>query len=113
MISRRSSTFPTGLAAARLDLRVLAGTAPALWLDEMRASGKVGGRNEGFVEARDAAVAAQVKEINAKRTAIYQQQAEKEGVPLAEVGKGYAIGSVKQVPAGTWLLTADGQWRRK
>src|SRR3546814_7894273 len=101
MMTRRWFSLLTLLAAATLVLPLLAGPAAAQSLDELRASGKVGERYDGFAEARDPAVAAQVKEINAKRTAIYQQQADKEGVPLAEVGKVYAIGIVKQVPAGT------------
>src|SRR3546814_15473712 len=113
MMTRRWFSLLTLLAAATLVLPLLAGPAAAQSLDELRASGKVGERYDGFAEARDPAVAAQVKEINAKRTAIYQQQADKEGVPLAEVGKVYAIGIVKPVPEGNWLVTADGQWRRK
>src|SRR3546814_20471249 len=84
MMTRRWFSLLTLLAAATLVLPLLAGPAAAQSLDELRASGKVGERYDGFAEARDPAVAAQVKEINAKRTANYQQQADKEGVPLAE-----------------------------
>src|SRR3546814_18432514 len=112
MMTRRWFSLLTLLAAATLVLPLLAGPAAAQSLDELRASGKVGERYDGFAEARDPAVAAQVKEINAKSTAIYQQQADKEGVPLAEVGKVYAIGIVKQVLSGTGRLSAQCQMRR-
>src|SRR3546814_11728958 len=79
MMTRRWFSLLTLLAAATLVLPLLAGPAAAQSLDELRASGKVGERYDGFAEARDPAVAAQVKEINAKRTAIYQQQADTEG----------------------------------
>src|SRR3546814_10148037 len=74
MMTRRWFSLLTLLAAATLVLPLLAGPAAAQSLDELRASGKVGERYDGFAEARDPAVAAQVKEINAKRTAIRSEE---------------------------------------
>src|SRR3546814_20370297 len=108
-MTRRWFSLLPRRAAATLGLPLLAGPAAAQSLDELRASGKVGARYDGFAEARDPAVAAQVTEINAKRTAIYQQQADQEGVPPAEVGKVHAIGSVQPVQAGTGRLNDNGQ----
>lgn len=112
-MTRRRFSLLSLMTLATLALPLLATPATAQSLDELRASGKLGERHDGFAVARDPAAAELVKEINAKRTAIYQQQADKQGVPLAEVGKVYANEIVEQVPAGTWILTADGEWRRK
>lgn len=112
-MTRRRFSLLSLMILAALALPLLPAPAMAQSLDELRASGKLGERYDGLAVARDPAVAEQVKEINAKRTAIYQQQANKQGVPVAEVGKVYANEIVGQVPAGTWILTADGEWRRK
>jgi uncharacterized protein YdbL (DUF1318 family) len=63
--------------------------------------------------ARDTAFADQVKAINDKRRAIYEEQAKKQGVPVDQVGLVYAKEILQQIPAGTWVLTPDGEWRRK
>jgi uncharacterized protein YdbL (DUF1318 family) len=99
--------------AAALALPLLAGPASAQSLDELRASGKIGERYDGYVEARDSSVADQVAEINAKRRNIYETEAAKQGVNVTQVGKVYAAKIVKQVPDGTWILTGDGEWRQK
>ena len=112
-MTRRWFSLLSLLAAAALALPLLAGPAAAQSLDELRASGKLGERYDGFAVARDPGVADQVKAINDKRRAIYQQQADKQGVPMEQVGLVYANEIVQQVPAGTWILTADGEWRRK
>lgn len=101
------------LAAGVLALPLPAGPAAAQSLDELRASGKIGERYDGYAVARDPAVGDMVAEINAKRRDIYQQQAAKQGVAVEQVGLVYANQIVQQVPAGTWLLTAGGEWRRK
>jgi uncharacterized protein YdbL (DUF1318 family) len=112
-MTRRWFSLLSLLAVAALALPLLAGPAAAQSLDELRASGKLGERYDGFAVARDPGVADQVKAINDKRRTIYQQQADKQGVPLDQVGLVYANEIVQQVPAGTWILTADGEWRRK
>ncbi len=112
-MTRRWFSLLSLLMAAALVLPLLAGPASAQSLDELRAAGKVGERYDGFAAARDGNYADMVEEINAKRRAIYEKQAAKQGVSLSQVGAVYANEIVQQVPDGTWLLTADGEWRRK
>lgn len=112
-MTRRWFSLFSLLLAAALVLPLLGGPATAQSLDELRASGQIGERYDGYVVARDSAVAEQVAEINAKRRDIYEKEAAKLGVNLTQVGKVYAAKIVKQVPAGTWILTEDGEWRQK
>lgn len=112
MTRRWFSLLPL-LMMAMVALPLLAGPASAQSLDELRASGKVGERYDGYAVARDSAVAGQVAQINAKRREIYEQESAKQGVNLTQVGKVYAAKIVKQVPDGTWILTEDGNWRQK
>lgn len=111
--TRRRFALLSLLLAAGLVVAPLAAPAAAQSLDELRASGRIGERFDGFAEARDSALADQVAEINAKRRAIYQEQASKQGVSVEQVGKVYAGEIIKQLPSGAWILTADGQWRQK
>ena len=112
-MTRRWFSLLTLAMVAGVALPLLGGPAGAQSLDQLRASGKVGERYDGFAEARDPGVAAAVNQINAKRRAIYQEQAAKQGVSLEQVGMVYANQIVQQVPSGTWILTADGRWRQK
>jgi uncharacterized protein YdbL (DUF1318 family) len=99
--------------ALALTLPLLTGPAAAQSLDELRASGQIGERYDGYAVARDPALGDMVAGINAKRRGIYEEQAKKQGVAVEQVGLVYANEIVNQVPAGTWILTADGEWRRK
>jgi hypothetical protein len=98
---------------AALALPLLSGPVSAQTLDELRASGKVGERYDGFAVARDPSAADLVGEVNARRRGVYEQRAAEQGVSVEAVGAVYAKEIVDQVPAGTWVLTADGEWRRK
>ncbi|GAB4224475.1 MAG: YdbL family protein [Kiloniellaceae bacterium] len=112
-MTRRWFSLLSLLMAASLVLPLLSAPVTAQSLDELRASGKVGERYDGFAVARDGSYADMVKDINAKRGAIYKEQAAKQGVGADQVGKVYAAEIVKQVPKGTWILTADGKWLQK
>ena len=112
-MTRRWFSLLSLLAMAAVALPLLAGPASAQSLDELRASGKVGERYDGFAVARDPSVADMVKEINAKRREIYESQAKKQGVTVEQVGAVYAAELLQKLPAGTWFLTAAGEWRKK
>lgn len=112
-MTRRWFSLFSLLVATALVLPLLAGPATAQSLDQLRASGKVGERYDGFAVARDSSAAGLVKQVNAKRRAIYEQQAAKQKITLEQVGMVYANSIVQQVPDGTWILTADGKWRQK
>ncbi|MDX1423653.1 MAG: YdbL family protein [Kiloniellales bacterium] len=106
-----------GLAfVVSLALALLAPAAMAQSLDELRASGAIGERYDGYVVVRDpsAAGAAKVaKEVNAKRKSLYEERAAAEGVTPADIGGVYAGEIMKQAPGGTWFLGANGNWRQK
>ena len=84
-------------------------------LDELRKSGVVGERFDGLavVRGNDGGAKALVKEVNAKRSAIYGKRAKAEGAPAVEVGKVYAEEIAQKAPAGTWFLGEDGKWIQK
>ena len=112
-MTRRWFSLLSLLAVATLALPLLSGPVFAQSLDDLRAAGKVGERYDGFAVARDPSAADLVKEVNDKRRKIYEERAKKQGVSVEAVGAVYAKEIVDQVPAGTWVLTADGEWRRK
>ena len=101
------------LAVGALALPLPARPAAAQSLDELRAAGRIGERYDGYAVARDPALGDMVAEINAKRRGIYEQQAKTQGVAVDQVGQVYANQLIGKVPVGTWILTADGEWRRK
>lgn len=85
-------------------------------LDDYRAQGVIAERYDGLVEIRGAAppeAARLVEEVNAKRLAIYRERAETEKVPVAEVGKIYAMEIAGKAPAGTYFKKPDGSFVRK
>ena len=112
-MTRRWFSLLSLLMAATLALPLLAGPAGAQSLDDLRAAGKIGERFDGFAVARDGDYADMVKDINAKRRAIYEKQAAKQGASLKQVGMVYANEIIQKVPDGTWILTAEGDWVRK
>lgn len=112
-MTRRWFSLLSLLAAAMVALPLLAAPAAAQSLDELRAAGKIGERYDGLAVARDPAFADMVKSINAKRREIYEQQAKSQGVSVEQVGMVYAGELLEKLPAGTWFLTPDNEWRRK
>lgn len=106
-----------GLALAMsLLLAVVAPAAVAQSLDDLRASGALGERYDGYVVVRDSKAAGangMAKEVNAKRKSLYEERAAAQGVTAADVGRLYAGQIMKQAPRGTWFLDANGNWQQK
>jgi len=96
---------------------VLASSAPALAqsLDQLRASGAIGERYDGLVEARsgDGSVRSAVDTVNAQRRGIYAKRAAEQGVSADQVGRVYAQEIFRNAPGGTYFLQENGQWVRK
>lgn len=86
--------------------------ARAETLENLRASGVIGERYDGYVAAKESGAQAAADEINDKRRAIYQEKANAQGVSVEQVGKVYAEEIIRKVPAGTWIQL-NGQWKRK
>jgi uncharacterized protein YdbL (DUF1318 family) len=82
-------------------------------LEDLRASGALGERFDGYVVARQASAQADAKEINAKRRKIYEERATAQGVDSDAVGRLYGKQILSKAPAGTWFLGEDGKWSQK
>lgn len=111
---KRSAVLAVVLILFALSFGTAAVAADAL--DELRKSGAVGERYDGLLVLRsqnDAAARAVVDQINAKRSAIYEAQAKKQGAAVKEVGKVYALEIVAKAIPGTWFLGEDGKWVQK
>lgn len=102
------------LATAGLGLALMAAPALAQSLDQMRASGKVGERYDGYAVARDSSPQVQnfVAQVNRQRKDIYTERARAQGVSDEQVGRVYAQQILRSAPAGTWFLDESGRWRQ-
>lgn len=103
-------------AAALVALAVLhfpVGISWAQSLDDLRVSGVVGERFDGYLVARDPSAKGFVDRVNAKRRQIYASRAAAQGVTAQEVGMVYAKGILDDAPAGTWFQAPNGAWRQK
>jgi len=111
------TTLLLRLSCAILALSITSQRVHAASLDDLRASGAVGERYDGYAVVRaqgaDATVQSLVDSVNAKRRSIYQERAQKQGAPAAEVGKVYALEIAGKAPRGTWFLGEDGKWTQK
>ncbi len=104
------------LAAALCAIFLLASPASAAELDELRRSGAVAERFDGYVEARGAASAETqrvVEAVNAQRRQVYQKRAAEQNVPVAEVGKIYFTQILNNLPGGAWIKRPDGSYAQK
>lgn len=85
-------------------------------LDQYRAAGYIAERFDGLTELRGGApadAAALVREVNARRQAIYRARAQNQGVPESAVGKIYAGEVMQKAPPGTWFRQENGSYTRK
>lgn len=108
-------TIVTTIAAFVLAVSMLiSGGAAAQSLNELRASGAVGERYDGYLVQRSGGgnVASVVASVNAKRREIYQKQASKTGASVSQVGQVYAGSIRKSAPGGTWFQDSSGRWSR-
>lgn len=110
--------FLLGMALAMLvasNLFLAAGPVEANGvLDKARAAGAVGERFDGYAVVRDANAPADLRQlvadVNAKRKQVYEARAASEGVPIAQVGRVYALEISKSAPRGTWFQLESGSW---
>lgn len=113
-------TFMTRLPALIIALFMvftMAGATPAeaASLNELRASGVIGERYDGFAVVRKNKSGASkiVRSVNAKRRKIYRSRAKQQNISPAQVGAVYASQIRNSAPRGTWFLSRDGSWSRK
>lgn len=104
------------LSLAALTVLTIGGfdnAAIAASLDELRKQGAIGERFDGLAVARDASAKKVVKDVNAKRSAIYKRESKKTGADVTAVGKIYAKQIMKKAPSGTWFLNEKEKWVQK
>ncbi|MEE8189262.1 MAG: YdbL family protein [Kiloniellales bacterium] len=110
----RRYRFPiAALAAFLLVMTAVPPLVQAQSLDDLRASGAVGERFDGFAQALKSSAAGVVKKVNAKRQKIYSDRAAKEGTSVEQVGRVYAKQIFRKAPPGTKLLQENGKWVTK
>ena len=110
---RRNFARAMVLAAAVLVLGLSAPPVRAQSLDQLRASGSVGERYDGYAQALQSSAAGVVQQVNAKRRQIYQQTADKEGASIDQIGRIYARQIFAKAPPGTKFLQENGSWIAK
>ena len=113
MMPRRTFFRLTFLAVATLVLGLSGPPALAQSLDQLRASGAVGERFDGYAQALKSGAAGTVKKVNAKRRQIYAERAAAEGVPADQIGRVYAKQIFAKAPRGTKFLQQNGAWITK
>ncbi len=101
------------LAAAALALGWSAPPVLAQSLDQLRASGAVGERYDGYAQALQSSAAGVVQQVNAKRKQIYAQRAAQEGASVDQIGRVYARQIFAKAPPGTKFLQENGSWITK
>ncbi len=101
------------LAAAALALGWSAPPVLAQSLDQLRASGAVGERYDGYAEALQSSAAGVVQQVNAKRKQIYAQRAAQESASVDQIGRVYARQIFAKAPPGTKFLQENGSWVTK
>ncbi len=102
-----------GLAIVAPVLVFAASGASAQSLNELRASGVIGERFDGYTVARSGAGSSVANSVNAERRKIYSQRAAQQGVSADQVGRVYARQIFGQAPGGTYFLQENGKWTRK
>ena len=112
-MSRRILLRLTFLAVAILALGLSGPPALAQSLDQLRASGAVGERFDGYAQALQSSAAGTVDQVNAKRSQIYADRAASEGVSPDQIGRVYAKQILAKAPSGTKILQENGAWTTK
>jgi hypothetical protein len=103
------------LGAALAGPALLATDAFALDLDQAKAQGLIGERQDGYVGQVSGGgdVAALVNQVNIERRAAYESVATQNGIPISQVERLAAGKLIERAPAGTFVMDASGRWFRK
>lgn len=108
--SRRAAWIAIALCLMLVQPASLAG---ADTLDEVKQAGSVGEQADGYLGALDPSAAMLVEEINSQRRAEYEKIAEKNGIPVEQVGVLAGAKLIRRTPTGQMVRDADGKWHRK
>lgn len=109
--------FTRILSFAVLALLFLSQGALAATLEEAKAAGQIGEKQDGYIGQVQsnvpADVAALVESVNAQRRARYEQIAATNGIAVSEVAKLAFERAFEATHSGHFVETAPGQWTRK
>ncbi len=109
----RLSVFLAALIVSFSMLSDVSSPANAQSLEDLRVSGAVGERFDGYLAARKSDAKIFADQVNAKRRQIYEERAAAQGVSADQVGRVLAQELFKRLPSGTWLQKQDGSLVRK
>ena len=112
MIERRQ-ILAMILAAPLLLATLSSGPAQAQSLGDLRKSGAIGERFDGFAEARESSARGAADSVNAKRRAEYAKVAASKGISVDQVGRIFGQKIIGKLPKGAWYLPEGGSWQRK
>ncbi len=110
---RRTLLRLTFLAVTALVLGLSGPPVLAQSLNQLRASGAVGERFDGYAQALQSSAAGTVDKVNAKRRKIYAERAASEGTSTDQIGRVYARQIFAKAPPGTKFLQDNGAWITK
>jgi len=94
---------------------LLSPSAWALSLDEARQQGRVGETLSGYIAPvkQDSATLALVERINQGREQQYQQLAQRNGMPTAQVARIAGEKLVQRAESGEYVRGINGMWLQK
>ena len=96
---------------------LMSSVAFAATLEEAKAAGQIGEKQDGyigFVQTNvPADVAALVADVNAQRRERYQQIARENGIDIREVAKLAFTRALENTLSGNFVESSPGQWTRK
>lgn len=109
--------FTRILSLAMLTLLFLGQGALAATLEEAKAAGQIGEKQDGYIGLVQgnvpADVAALVESVNAQRRARYEQIAASNGIAVADVARLAFERAFEATRPGHFVESAPGQWARK
>jgi hypothetical protein len=87
----------------------------ALDLDQAKAQGLVGERQDGYIGQVSGGVdvVALVTQVNAERRIAYENVATQNGIPISQVERLAAGKLIERAASGTYVMDASGRWFKK
>lgn len=105
------------MSVALFALLLASHSAFAATLEEAKAAGQIGEKQDGYIGLVQnnvpADVAALVESVNAQRRARYEQIANENGIPVGDVAKLAFTRAFENTRPGHYVESAPGQWARK
>lgn len=98
-------------------LLLISSNVLAATLEEAKAAGQIGEKQDGYIGLVQsnvpADVVALVDSVNAQRRARYEQIANENGIPVSDVAKLAFSRAFENTRSGHFVESSPGQWTRK